>query len=138
MVSSNFPVVGNPPSGVSLYFALPGLMGLLSLVDSRSSDMWRVSFGLVALGGVVVLFIVRGPAPTALGVAAYVGAMVLYALIAVVAIAPGFLDDLGVSVLPLRLEAVLLTLLVFLGVNVAWLLLFDETTFPARGRVREE
>ena len=123
---------------MSLYFALPGLMGLLSLVDPRNSDMWRVSFGLVALGGVVVLLIVRGPAPTSLGLAAYVGAMVVYALIAIVAIAPGILDDLGVSVLPLRLEAVLLTVLVFLGVNVAWLLLFDETTFPARGRVSEE
>ena len=101
--------------------------------------MWRVSFGLVALGGLVVLMIVRGPAPTPLGLAAYVAAMVVYALIAVVAIAPGFLGDLGLSVLPLRFEAVLLTVLVFLGVNVAWLLLFDETTFPARlGRVPEE
>jgi hypothetical protein len=31
-----------------------------------------------------------------------------------------------VLVRPLRVEAVLLTILVFLGVNVAWLLLFEE------------
>jgi hypothetical protein len=123
--------------GVSLYFALPGLMGLLSLVDPGNSDMWRVSFGLVALGGIVVLFVVRGPAPTRLGTAAYAAAMVVYALVAVVAIAPGLLDDVGVEAVPLRIEAVLLTALVFLGVNVAWLLLFDETTFPSRGRVME-
>ena len=123
--------------GVSLYFALPGLMGLLSLVDPASSDMWRVSFGLVALGGLFVLVVVRGPAPTPVGLAAYVVAMVVYALVAVVAISPGLLADLGVDVLPLRVEAVLLTVMVFLGVNVAWLLLFDETTFPSRGRVTE-
>jgi len=35
--------------------------------------------------------------------------------------------DVGMSVRPLRVEAVLLTILVFFGVNVAWLLLFDET-----------
>jgi hypothetical protein len=123
--------------GVSLYFALPGLMGLLSLVDPASTDMWRVSFGLVALGGLVVLLVVRGPAPTRLGVAAYGAAMVGYALVAVVAIAPGALADLGIDAAPLRVEAVLLTGLVFLGVNVAWLLLFDETTVPARGRIAE-
>jgi hypothetical protein len=123
--------------GVSLYFALPGLMGLLSLVDPASSDMWRVSFGLVALGGVVVLFVVRGPAPTQLGLAAYVAAMVLYGLVAIVAIAPGTVGDAGIDAAPLRIEAVLLTVLVFLGVNVAWLLLFDETTSPTRGRMLE-
>jgi hypothetical protein len=33
--------------------------------------------------------------------------------------------DIGVLARPLRVEAVLLAMLVFLGVNVAWLLLFD-------------
>jgi hypothetical protein len=32
----------------------------------------------------------------------------------------------------LRIEAILLTILVFLGFNVAWLLLFDDRS-PARG-----
>ena len=121
--------------GVSLFFALPGLMGLLSLVDARSTDMWRASFGIVALGGVLVLLVVRGPAPTRLGLAAYVAALVAYALIAFVAIAPGTLHDLGIDARPLRVEAVLLTVLVFIGVNVAWLLLFEETAFPTQGRV---
>jgi hypothetical protein len=57
-----------------------------------------------------------------------VAAVLLYALIAVVAVAPGVVADLGISARPLRVEAVLLTLVVFLGVNVAWLLLFDETS----------
>jgi hypothetical protein len=58
-------------------------------------------------------------------------AVVLYLLIALVAVAPGMVADLGVLALPLRVEAVLLTILVFLGVNVAWLLLFDQAPPPS-------
>jgi len=113
--------------GISLHFSLPGLMGLLSLVDPASTTMWRISFATAAFGGAIVLVLVRGAAPTWLGTASYVAAVILYALIAVVAIAPGVVADIGVSARPLRVEALLLTLLVFLGANVAWLLLFDET-----------
>lgn len=58
-------------------------------------------------------------------------AVVLYVLIALVAVVPGIVVDLGMLVRPLRVEAVLLTMLVFLGVNVAWLLLFDEAPSPS-------
>lgn len=112
--------------GVSLHFALPGLMSLLSLVDPDSTVLWRVSFAAVALGGAVSLIVLRGAAPTALGWVAYVTAIVLYGFVAVVAIAPGILDEYGISAQPVRVEAILQTLLVFLGANVAWLLLFLE------------
>jgi hypothetical protein len=82
-----------------------------------------------------VLVLVRGPLPTAAGRAAYLAAVVLYVLIAVVAAVPGVVGDVGMSVRPLRVEAVLLTILVFVGANVALLLLFDETPVtsePAR------
>jgi hypothetical protein len=118
--------------GVALHFSLPGLMSLLSLVDPASTDLWRISFAIVAGGGVIALALVRGPAPTRLGAAAYLAAVVLYVLIALVAAAPSIVADLGVLAQPLRVEAVLLTILVFLGVNVAWLLLFDEAQPPAR------
>jgi hypothetical protein len=117
--------------GVALHFSLPGLMSLLSLVDPASTALWRISFAIVAAGGAVALALVRGPAPTRLGAAAYVAAVVLYLLIALVAVAPGMVADLGVLALPLRVEAVLLTILVFLGVNVAWLLLFDQAPPPS-------
>ncbi len=120
--------------GVALHFSLPGLMGLLSLIDPASTTLWRVSFAVAAAGGAVVLVLVRGPAPTWLGKASYAAAVLLYALVAVVAIAPSVVSDLGISTRPLRVEAVLLTVLVFLGVNVAWLLLFDETSSSARDR----
>jgi len=41
--------------------------------------------------------------------------VVLYLLIALVAVVPGMVADIGVRALPLRVEAVLLTMLVFLG-----------------------
>jgi hypothetical protein len=116
---------------IALHFSLPGLMSLLSLVDPASTTLWRISFAIVAGGGVLALALVRGPAPTGLGAAAYVAAVVLYVLIALVAVAPGMVADIGVLVRPLRVEAVLLTILVFLGVNVAWLLLFDQAQSPS-------
>ena len=85
----------------------------------------------MAAGGVLALILVRGPAPTGLGSAAYVAAVVLYVLIALVAVVPGMVADLGVLAQPLRVEAVLQTILVFLGVNVAWLLLFDQAPPPS-------
>ena len=118
--------------GVALHFSVPGLMGLLSLIDPESTALWRISFAIVAAAGAIVLVLVRGPAPTWLGVASYLAAIALYVLIAIVAAAPGILTDIGISARPVRVEAVLLTILVFLGVNVAWLLLFDETAASLR------
>ncbi len=48
---------------------------------------------------------------------------------AIVALGGAFRGGLAV----LRTEAILLTILVFLGFNVAWLLLFDDLS-PAHGR----
>ena len=117
---------------VTLNFALPGLMSLLSLVDPKSSTEWRVSFAVVAIAGTLVLLAIapRGRVPgegNQLAAAALVVAVVSYALIALVAISPGVVADISVSLTPLRCEAILLSVLIFLGVNVAWLLMFDET-----------
>jgi hypothetical protein len=119
--------------GVALHFSLPGLMSLLSLIDPASTVLWRVSFAVVAASGAVVLVLVRGSLPGWLGRVAYLAAVVMYALIAVVAAVPAVVADVGMSVRPLRVEALLLTILVFVGVNVAWLLLFDETPGPGHG-----
>jgi len=112
--------------GVALHFSLPGLMSLLALVNPDSSILWRTSFAIVAIGGAVVLIVLRGAAVGKVGLIAYTVAIVLYALIGLLAIAPGLVGDLGLQVTPVRVEAVLLTVLVFAGVNVAWLLLFEE------------
>ena len=117
--------------GVSLHFSVPGLMGLVSLIDPDSTQLWRVSFAIAAVAGAIVLALVRGPAPTWLGIASYVTAILLYVLIAIVALASGIVADLGLSAKPVQVEALLLTALVFLGANVAWLLLFDEASSHA-------
>jgi hypothetical protein len=113
--------------GVALHFSLPGLMSLLSLVNPASMTLWRVSFAVVAASGAIVLLLVRGSLPSMVGRVAYLTAVALYALIAVVAIVPSLVADVGLSARALQVEAVLLIVLVFFGVNVAWLLLFDET-----------
>ena len=46
--------------GVALYFALPGMMSVFALIDVQNSLFWRVSFGVVAIGGAVVLATVWG------------------------------------------------------------------------------
>jgi hypothetical protein len=111
--------------GVALHFSLPGLMSLLALVNPDSSALWRTSFAIVAIGGAVVLIAVRGSAVGKLGLAAYIFAIALYTLIGILAIAPRIVGGLGLDATPVRVEAVLLTILVFAGVNVAWLLLFE-------------
>jgi hypothetical protein len=120
--------------GVALHFSLPGLMSMLSLVNPASTTLWRASFAVVAASGAIVLLLVRGSLPTAVGRLAYLTAIALYVLIAVVAAAPSVVADIGLTVRALRVEAVLLIILVYFGVNVAWLLLFDET--PAAGHPR--
>ena len=132
--------------GVALYFALPGMMSVLALIDTQTSVFWRVSFGIVAIGGAVVMATVWGwpvprehdqagvrrlPGADRLGLAGYVAAIVLYVLIGVLAVLGGLSA--------LRTEAVLQTLLVFLGFNVAWLLLLDDRKpAPAWSPVKTE
>jgi len=128
----------------ALHFALPGIMSLLALVNPQDSAFWRISFAIVALGGAVVLATVRGfplrgvaagqpgtagadapGRPDQLGLAAYIAGILIYVLIGVLAFTGGLAA--------LRTGAILLTLLVFLGFNVAWLLLFDDR-YPSHGR----
>ncbi len=119
--------------GVALFFVLPGLMSVFSLIDEYTSTFWQVSFATVAFGGALIMFVVRGfpapvepgrtglrrlPVPDRLGLAAYVTGIVLYLVIGMHALFGGLAE--------LRTEAVLLTILVFLGFNVGWLLLFDD------------
>jgi hypothetical protein len=125
--------------GVALHFSLPGLMSLLALVNPDSSILWRTSFAIVAIGGAVVLIALRG---AAVGKSAYIFAIALYALIGLLAIAPRIVGGLGIDATPVRVEAVLLTILVFAGVNVAWLLLFEEApadrAYPQQASAAEQ
>ena len=116
--------------GVALHFSLPGLMGLLSLIDPASTTLWRVAFALVAAGGVLALVLVRVPRqPGRRGGLWGRGSPVSADRAGGGGARHGRRDRRAGS--PLRVEAVLLTMLVFLGVNVAWLLLFDQAPPPS-------
>jgi hypothetical protein len=112
---------------VSLHFAIPGLMSLLSLVDPTDATLWRVAFGLSATAGAVILgYLQFSPTPTPRGrvwLVESLASIVLYVLVVLVAVGPGVAGDIGA---PLRIEAILLSLILFLGVNVAWALMFDD------------
>jgi hypothetical protein len=116
---------------LSLNFALPGMMGLLSLVDPANSTLWRVSFACVAFAGVLVLLWMaflgpgRGKHPP-LAMATTSLATVLYLVIGLLAVAPHLVKDVGIHLRPLECEEILLSTLVFIAVNVAWMLIFDD------------
>jgi hypothetical protein len=54
----------------------------------------------------------------------------LYLLIVAVAIHPALAADLGIHLKPLETEALIVSILFFLGINFGWLL-FMEPEFPA-------
>ena len=143
--------------GVALHFALPGIMSVLALVDPLDPAYWRVSFAIIALGGAVVLVAVRGipgrhaggpgrparagapgetgtPGKTGttgvsaaaekLNLVLYLTSVALYLLIGLLAFAGG---------LPvLRVEAILLTALLFVGFQAAWMMMFENRQpYPA-------
>ncbi len=116
-------------SAVSLHFALPGAMSLLSLIDPNSKALWRLSFTVAAILGVVGLVALRprrgGPDVLLLKVFHWL-AVVLYVLVATVALKTTIAHDMGIILAPLRVEALLLSLLLFVGVTMAWLLMFDN------------
>jgi hypothetical protein len=102
--------------GVALYFALPGVMSVLALVNPDDSTYWRVSFIIIAFGAAPVMYLLHDrieKIPRWLDEAVRGATIVAYILIGVLAILRS-----------LRPEAILLTFLVFLGFNVAWLLLW--------------
>jgi hypothetical protein len=113
---------------VALFFALPGLMSVIALIDTGNPAFWRVSFAGIALVGAAVLYATRGlPGGTRVRNIADIAALILYAAIAVIALIGGAIAE--------RTEAVLLTALIFLGFNLAWLFLFaplapTHTTAP--------
>jgi hypothetical protein len=115
--------------GIVLFFLLPGLMSLISSIDSELTTLWRVAFGIC--GAVVilelVLFLLAGGAPTPAAMVLRVGGLVVYVLIVAFAIRPELSADLSLGLDPREAEAVLLGLLLLVGANLAWLGLIEPS-----------
>jgi hypothetical protein len=115
--------------GVGLYFSLPGIMTLISLVDPTNPVLWRTSYAIVALSGAAVFATVHQVTRHRWVAIVNRTAIALYGVVAIIAI---FANPLGITKVANRVDAVLLCVVVFLGVNVAWLLLFSPAPAAAK------
>jgi hypothetical protein len=115
---------------ISLYFVLPGAMSLLSLLATEVTILWRVAFFMAsALGVFETLAMLRRKAAgveLAFARGARLGALVIYFFMALFALVPDLLRALGIT--PLLVEAVLLSLLIFLGIQFAWMFFAEIKT----------
>lgn len=105
---------------VSLYFLLPGLMSLASLASERLTFLWQVGFGAAGLIGVIVTATGMRSTDSPRTRWADAAALILYGLITVMAVAPTLPASLGLDLKGREVEALAITLLLFLGTNVAW------------------
>lgn len=116
-------------SAVSIQFALPGLMALIALIDPESASLWRAAFGITSVVAIALLLALqRRPGGTPAGaneVSNWI-AMALFACIAVVAVSPGVVADMGIDGPSRRLEVFFFCLLLLNGLVVAWMMLFAE------------
>jgi hypothetical protein len=108
--------------GVALFFLLPGVMSMVSSVNSDHATLWRVAFGVTALLGLVEVGLylsTEGQRVLAPFVLRLCG-IALYVVIALFALRPELTTDLGIELEPREVEAVLVALLVVVGANLAW------------------
>jgi hypothetical protein len=108
--------------GVALFFLLPGVMSLMSSVNSNHSALWRVAFGVTAAIGIVevALYMTSGGKRTTAPTLVRLAGVVLYVLIALVALRPELSTDAGVELDPREVEAILVAGVVIVGVHLAW------------------
>lgn len=110
---------------VSLQFVIPGTVSLLSQVAPDVPALWRASFTVAGLAGAVgsaMLSAAIGRLPGQRLVSGLIGfaAGPLYAVVALIAAIPPLTEGYGWTLSALQIEGVLLCLLVFLGVQAAW------------------
>ncbi|HET8905998.1 MAG TPA: hypothetical protein VFN11_03435 [Ktedonobacterales bacterium] len=125
-------------TNITLYFLLPGSMSLLALLATNSRLLWQIAFILAAIiGAATTAFFLRDARASQwrnpwsiriIHIASGVG-LALYALVIVVALLPDAIRSLGVA--PLTVAGIGVTLLVIVGVTLAWTY-FIEPFAPAR------
>lgn len=111
---------------VSLQFAIPGTVSLLAQVAPDEPVVWRTLFTTAALAGAIGVVLLglslrRAHAYRRLVVVLWCVSVPIYLLIAVVAAFEGVPDALNLRLTSIQLEGLMLTLMVFLGVQLAWL-----------------
>lgn len=115
---------------ISLHFALPGAMSILSIIAPDVGLLWRVSFvSASALGLIGAIYVVRTlredhDCPRLVRAIELV-AIPIYGLILAVALVPGLVTGLGLGLTALQVEAIVVSILVFFGVQAAWILMIE-------------
>jgi cytochrome bd-type quinol oxidase subunit 2 len=110
---------------VSLQFVIPATVSLLAQVAPDEKAVWRSSFVVAGVVGAVSIAMlsqeirVSSSARVAPLLFAVLG-IPLYVLTVVVALAPDLVADVGMSLKPIETEGLLVSMLVFLGVQEAW------------------
>ncbi len=122
---------------VSLHFILPGLMSLGALLTGDAPIVWRLTFGLAGIAGMLAVVVASRGIENPTGAIAAIGraewiALPLYAVLTLVAIRPDLVQP-AIGLIPLQVEGVVMTLLVFFGIVFAWAL-FTEPHPQAAGR----
>ena len=117
---------------VSLHFLLPGAMSVIALAAPDQAVVWRVSFaaaGAIGVAGVAHMVRAMREDHDAPRIVRWLQLVVLpaYLLVTALAIAPGIVAAAGLALTPLQVEAVVLSLLLFFGVQSAWFLLVEPT-----------
>src|SRR4051794_31913226 len=109
---------------VSLYFLLPGLVSLASLL-SGTGPLWRVAFAATGVAGVLAIGVaVLHHDRVGLGGGlvrwAWLG-IPLFAIVTLIAVAPDIARS-GLGAEPLQVEGFLLVGLLFVGSQLAWVM----------------
>ncbi len=115
--------------GTYLSFLLPGVMSMMSQVNPDNPLMWRISFGLTSIVGLVTsVRLVRVESGSQKGPFRRFRwlAPVLYALIVVLGIFPELAGVVGAA--PLQVASVLLMLLILLAHGFTWEFLMEPET----------
>ena len=110
---------------VHLAFVIPGVMSLGAQTAGDIKVIWRLVFVVAGgLGIAASVFLILGTAGMGRGWFARYGrwfAVALYAVVVLFALVPALIPALfGPDVKPLQIEGLLFTVIVFLGVGLAW------------------
>jgi len=113
---------------VSLYFILPGIMSLVSLLSGEAKFLWRGAFAMAGIFGLVEALRMALSSTQGRSVWVIMGrwfAVVLYGLVTIVAFVPEMVQGLGIPLKPIEAEGVMLSIILFLGVNFTWMMFVE-------------
>lgn len=118
---------------VSLQFVIPGTVSLLAQVAPDVPVVWRTAFAIAgAIGAVGVVMLaaeLRRISDARIAPALFVlFGVPVYVAVALVAALPGLGPSLPGNFTPIQIEGLLVTMLVFLGTQEAWVVRLPATS----------